>query len=101
IKVRATNLDGEKIVFEATGLLSRALQHEVDHLQGILFIDRMKSATRTALASRLKRMQKGGAGGDFRFSIFDWGQVARPSQFGDRPSQSASEAAPNRKSKIT
>jgi peptide deformylase len=58
VKVGATNLDGEKIVFEATGLLSRALQHEIDHLQGILFIDRMKSATRTALASRLKRMQK-------------------------------------------
>lgn len=59
-KVRATDLDGQKIEFEATGLLARALQHEVDHLQGILFIDRMKSATRTALASRLKRMQKEG-----------------------------------------
>jgi peptide deformylase len=61
VKVRATSLEGEKIIFEATGLLARALQHEVDHLQGILFIDRMKSATRTALASRLKRMQKEGS----------------------------------------
>jgi peptide deformylase len=61
VKVRATNLDGEEMVFEATGLLARALQHEVDHLNGILFIDRMKSATRTALASKLKRMQKEGA----------------------------------------
>lgn len=60
VKVRATDLDGQKIEFDATGLLARALQHEVDHLQGILFIDRMKSATRTALASRLKRMQKEG-----------------------------------------
>jgi peptide deformylase len=58
VKVRATDLDGKQLVFEATGLLSRALQHEVDHLHGILFIDRMKSATRTALTSRLKRMQK-------------------------------------------
>jgi peptide deformylase len=61
VKVRAKDLDGEEIVFEATGLLARALQHEVDHLQGILFIDRMKSATRTALASKLKRMQKEGS----------------------------------------
>ena len=61
VKVRATSLEGEEIIFEATGLLARALQHEVDHLQGILFIDRMKSATRTALASRLKRMQKEGS----------------------------------------
>jgi peptide deformylase len=34
------------------------LQHEVDHLNGILFIDRMSAATKVALASRLKRMQK-------------------------------------------
>ena len=59
VKVRATDLDGEEMVFEATGLLARALQHEVDHLNGILFIDRMNSATRTALASKLKRMQRG------------------------------------------
>lgn len=58
VKVKAEDLDGDEIVFEASGLLARALQHEVDHLQGILFIDRMKSATRTALASKLKRMQK-------------------------------------------
>ena len=61
VKVRAKNLEGKELSFEATGLLARALQHEVDHLQGILFIDRMKSATRTALASKLKRMQKEGA----------------------------------------
>lgn len=59
VKVRAMDLDGDEMVFEATGLLARALQHEVDHLNGILFIDRMKSATRTALASKLKRMQRG------------------------------------------
>lgn len=60
VKVRATDLNGEQIEFEATGLLARAVQHEVDHLQGVLFIDRMNSATRTALAPRLKRMQKDG-----------------------------------------
>lgn len=58
VKAKAMTLDGEQIEFEATGLLARALQHEVDHLHGVLFIDRMNSAARTALASRLKRMQK-------------------------------------------
>ncbi|PZR77657.1 MAG: peptide deformylase [Chthoniobacterales bacterium] len=57
-KVRAQTIDGAPIELEATGLLARALQHEIDHLNGILFIDRMSSAAKTALASRLKRLQK-------------------------------------------
>lgn len=58
VTARAESLDGAPIEIEATGLLARALQHEVDHLNGILFIDRMSSATKAALASRLKRLQK-------------------------------------------
>jgi peptide deformylase len=58
VKVRAETLDGGTIQLEAGGLLARALQHEVDHLNGILFIDRMSSGAKAALASRLKRMQK-------------------------------------------
>jgi peptide deformylase len=57
-KVRAQNLEGDKIEIEASGLLARAIQHEVDHLNGILFIDRMNSAAKAALSSRLKRLQK-------------------------------------------
>lgn len=55
---RAQTLDEDQIEIEATGLLARALQHEVDHLNGILFIDRISSAAKASLASRLKRMQK-------------------------------------------
>ena len=55
---RARNLEGDKIEIVATGLLARAIQHEVDHLNGILFIDRMNSAAKAALSSRLKRLQK-------------------------------------------
>ena len=55
---RARTLDGSEIEIEASGLLGRAIQHEVDHLNGILFIDRMNSAAKAALSSRLKRMQK-------------------------------------------
>jgi len=58
VKVKAKKLDGSQIEFEARGLLSRAVQHEVDHLNGILFIDRMNSAVRTSLAGKLKRLQK-------------------------------------------
>jgi len=58
VTVRARNLDGEAIEIEATGFLARAIQHEVDHLNGILFIDRMSSAAKTSLSSKLKRLLK-------------------------------------------
>lgn len=58
IRVQAQNLNGEPVEIEVTGFLARAIQHEVDHLNGILFIDRMSSAAKTSLASRLKRLQK-------------------------------------------
>jgi peptide deformylase len=57
-KVDAQTLDGKKVEIEATGLLARALQHEIDHLNGILFIDRMNSAAKASVSSRLKRLQK-------------------------------------------
>ena len=58
VLARARTLDWNEIEIEASGLLGRAIQHEVDHLNGILFIDRMNSAAKAALSSRLKRMQK-------------------------------------------
>jgi peptide deformylase len=58
IIVRAQNLNGAPVEIETTGFLARAIQHEVDHLNGILFIDRMSSAAKTSLSSRLKRLQK-------------------------------------------
>ena len=56
--VRAQTLEGDAIQVEASGFLARAIQHEGDHLNGILFIDRMNSAAKAALSSRLKRLQK-------------------------------------------
>lgn len=46
VKVRAQTDAGDTIKFEADGLLARAVQHEFDHLQGILFIDRMSEEDR-------------------------------------------------------
>jgi peptide deformylase len=58
VEVEAETLDGETVRIEASGLLARALQHEIDHLNGILFIDRMSSASKAIHSSRLKRLQK-------------------------------------------
>jgi peptide deformylase len=58
VVARAQTLEGSTIEIEAGGLLARAIQHEIDHLNGILFIDRMSSAAKAALSSRLKRLQK-------------------------------------------
>ena len=58
VSVRAETLENKTIEIDATGLLARALQHEADHLNGILFIDRMNSAAKASLSSRLKRLQK-------------------------------------------
>jgi len=58
VAVEAETLDGDRVEIEASGLLARALQHEVDHLNGILFIDRMNSAAKVSHSSRLKRLQK-------------------------------------------
>jgi len=58
VEMEAETLEGEPLRIEASGLLARALQHEVDHLHGILFIDRMSSASKASHSSRLKRLQK-------------------------------------------
>src|SRR5437588_9981503 len=58
ITARAQNLDGDPIEIETSGFLARAIQHEVDHLNGILFIDRMSSVAKTSVSSKLKRLQK-------------------------------------------
>jgi peptide deformylase len=58
IIARAQTVEGDMLAIQASGLLARAIQHEVDHLNGILFIDRMNSAAKAALSSRLKRLQK-------------------------------------------
>ena len=59
VKVTALDLEGKPVSFEAEGLLSRAVQHETDHLNGILFIDRMSSASKVTLASKLKKLAAG------------------------------------------
>lgn len=54
VEVTAMNEKGEKVSFRAGGLLAKAVQHEFDHLQGILFIDRMTTETKKELKPELE-----------------------------------------------
>ncbi|PLX60847.1 peptide deformylase [Sedimenticola selenatireducens] len=55
IKVRAQNLDGEIIEFEADDLLAVCIQHELDHLDGKLFIDNLSSLKRQRIRKKLEK----------------------------------------------
>jgi peptide deformylase len=57
VDVKALNQQGEPFEFRCGGLLARAVQHETDHLNGILFIDRMDRATKEQLRSELEMLQ--------------------------------------------
>jgi peptide deformylase len=60
-KVRAFGLDGLPFEVEAGGLLGKALQHEVDHLNGRLFIDHLPLAQKALVNGKLKQMKKDAA----------------------------------------
>lgn len=44
IRIKALNIDGDEIRFKADGFLSRVIQHEIDHINGIVFIDHIKDS---------------------------------------------------------
>lgn len=46
IRVRAVNIEGQEVRFKAEGFLARVIQHEIDHTNGIVFIDHIKEATK-------------------------------------------------------
>ncbi|MCE2402617.1 peptide deformylase [Candidatus Poribacteria bacterium] len=58
IVVKAMNDYGEDIQIEADGLLARVIQHEIDHLNGTLFIDRISGLKRQLLRSELEKIQQ-------------------------------------------
>lgn len=58
VTVQAQDIKGKSFVLKATGLLARAIQHEYDHLEGVLFIDRMEQQEREALVASYQRRQK-------------------------------------------
>ncbi len=57
VTFQCTDLDGERHEYTAHGLLARAVQHEIDHLKGVLLVDRMSPAQRVANAGKLRRIK--------------------------------------------
>jgi peptide deformylase len=55
VKVEAQDLEGKPLSFSARGLRSRVFQHEIDHLDGVLFIDRVDAVTRDRMKRRIKK----------------------------------------------
>lgn len=58
IRVKALNRDGEPFEFEADGLLSVCIQHELDHLDGKLFVDHISKLKRDRIRKKLEKEQK-------------------------------------------
>ena len=57
VKVKALDKHGKEVEIEADGLLARALQHEIDHLNGKLFVDRIGRIKKEFFKKRYKREQ--------------------------------------------
>ena len=58
VKVTATGLDRKEFTLEASGMLARAIQHENDHLNGVLFIDHFSPLTRALVKGKLNKLKK-------------------------------------------
>ena len=56
VTVRALGLDGQPFEMTAEGILARAILHEYDHLEGILFIDHLSSISRALIQGRLRKL---------------------------------------------
>jgi len=56
VKAKLPQLDGSVLELETDGLLARAIQHETDHLNGVLFIDRVSPAAKVSVKRKLKRL---------------------------------------------
>ena len=55
VKLEAQDLEGHPVALTARGLRARVFQHEIDHLDGVLFIDRLPPATRDRIKRRIKK----------------------------------------------
>ena len=58
--VKGLNRQGGTHTLEGTGLLARALQHEIDHLNGCLFVDRLRGISKDLIVRKIKKLAKAG-----------------------------------------
>jgi peptide deformylase len=55
VRVEAKDAEGQPLAFEARGLQARVIQHEMDHLDGVLFIDRLPPVTRDRIKKKIQK----------------------------------------------
>jgi len=60
VKVRAQNEKGETIELDGEELLARAFEHEIDHLNGVLFINHLSALKRDIIRRKIKKLQRAG-----------------------------------------
>ena len=58
--VKALDRDGQEQIVEGTELLARAFQHEMDHLEGTLFLDRVRGIKRDLIVKKIKKLSRAG-----------------------------------------
>ena len=58
--IKALNRDGVEQVVEGTGLLARCFQHEIDHLEGTLFVDRLRGLQKDLIVRKIRKLSKSG-----------------------------------------
>jgi peptide deformylase len=58
--IRALDRTGQTRTIEANGLLARAFQHEIDHLDGLLFLNRLRGLKRDMITRRIRKLQRTG-----------------------------------------
>jgi peptide deformylase len=76
ITVSAYNLAGEEVTYELNGLMARAVQHENDHLDGVLFIDRLSSTGLLSVKQALADLEQQYQGDRERGIVPDDGKIA-------------------------
>ncbi len=60
VSVQGVNLKGEQVSYEGEGLLARCFSHEIDHLNGVLFVDHLSPLKRTLIRNKIKKLAKAG-----------------------------------------
>ncbi len=59
VTIKSIDFDGREYFFEASGMVARVILHEIDHLDGVLFIDKLSRAQRTLIKGKLNRIRAG------------------------------------------
>ena len=58
VKVKALNRQGEEVIYDADGLFAICIQHEIDHLNGVLFVDYISALTRQRIKEKMQKLKK-------------------------------------------